>query len=120
MGSQNWFRILKDIILTNINDIKEDSITYENVNYEAFNIYFETEKKLYCMQVELNSGINIHLKYHQGFLKNGEKNFVVDSIMTKSTLNAIKKIKFKTFFNYDLRMKMIVFYLCECINDEKL
>lgn len=119
MGHQNWFRILKDIILRNINDLKEDSITYENVNYEAFNIYFETERKLYCMQIELNSGINIHLNYHQGFLRNGNKNFITDSIMSKSTLNTIKKIKFKTFFNYDLRMKKIVLYLCECINDKK-
>lgn len=117
MGYQNWFGILKEIILTNINDIKEDSITYEDVNYEAFNIYFETEKKLYCMQIELNSGINVHLQYHQGYLKNGNKNFVTDSIMTSKTLKEIKKIKLKTIFNFSLRMKKIVLFLCECIND---
>lgn len=117
MGNQNWFEILKDIILTSISNVKEDSIIYENVNYEAFNIYFETERKLYCMQIELNSGINVHLLYHQGYLKNGNKNYVVDPIMTKSTLNTIKKIKRKTLFNWDLRMKKIILYLCECIND---
>jgi len=116
MGNQDWFGILKEIILTNINDVKEDSITYENVNYEAFNIYFETERKLYCMQIELNSGINVHLTYHQGYLKNGNKDFVADSIMTQKTLNTIKKIKHKTIFDFNLRMKRIVLYLCECIN----
>ncbi len=116
MGNQNWFGTLKEIILTNINDVKEDSITYEDVNYEAFNIYFETKRKLYCMQIELNSGISVHLTSHQGYLKNGNKNFVADSIMTKKTLNTIKIIKLKTIFDFNLRMKRIVLYLCECIN----
>ena len=116
MGNQNWFRILNEIISTTVNDIKKDSIKYENVNYEAFNIYFETLRKRYCMQIELHSGIHVHLTCHQGYLKNGDKKFVTDCVMTKKTLDAIRKIKLKTIFDYNLRMKKIVLYLCECIN----
>lgn len=119
MGNQNCVDFLKRLVSRSIHNIKLDSLICEDVNNEAFNIYFDNGKRLYCLQVEQSSGINVHLKHHQGYRKNGEKAFATDPIMNHSTIKALKRIKRKTIFNHDARMEKIVIYLCDQINRQQ-
>ena len=116
MGREDLLRIIKNILLKNVKDIIPSSIIYEDINYEASSILFETKTKLYEMDIEFSSGINIHLRSQQGFLRNGEKLFLTDTVMSKETHKQIRRIKIRTIFNYNLRMQKIVLYLCDCIN----
>ena len=63
MGNSSIIGILNDILEQNINNIKKESIYFKNVSHQAFNIYFEVENQKYQLSIELDSGIDIYLKY---------------------------------------------------------
>jgi hypothetical protein len=119
MGNPFCADLIKKLVLQNIDNIKPNSLVCENVNNEAFNIYFDNGKRLYCLQVELGSGVHVHLKYHQGYERNGEKTFSTDPIMNHDTITTLKKIRRKTIFSYNERIKKLVIHLCDQINRQQ-
>lgn len=112
MGFENWTRILENIILNNLKMVNEDSIHYEKINHESFNIYFQKEYKSYSMCVELNSGINIHLRYLNKF----SGKYETDPIMNVDLQKQINKIKIKTLLNNKKRLEMMTILFCNKIN----
>ena len=111
--------ILKDILLVNIKNICKESIYFENITFQAFNIYFEVENKKYKMSIELDSGTDIYLKYHNGYRKNGDLLFEPDPIMfdldfKKEIFNIKNTIK----SDYELRLKFMVELICNKINEK--
>lgn len=117
MGDSSIFGILNDILLQNINSIKKESIYFEKITFQAFNIYFEVENKKYQMSIELDSGTDIYLKYHNGYRKNGDLLFEPDPIMFDLDFKKeIYNIKNSIKSDYELRLKFMVELICNKIN----
>ncbi len=119
MGDSSIVGILNDILQKNIKNIKKESIYFKNVNYQAFNIYFEVENQKYQLYIELDSGIDIYLKYQNGYRKNGDLLFDPDPIMfnldfKKEICNIKKTIK----FDYVMRLKSMIELVCKKINEK--
>lgn len=120
MGNSNIIGILNGILENKINNLKKDTIYVENVNFQAFNIYFEVENIKYQLAIELDSGCDIYLKYQNGYSKNGDLLFEPDPIMLNLDFQKeIHEIRKTTKFDYLLRLKLMVGLVCDKINDKK-
>lgn len=119
MGDSSIIGILTDILEQNISNINKESIYFENITFQSFNIYFEVENKKYQMSIELDSGTDIYLKYHKGYRKNGDLLFEPHPIMFDLDFKKeIFNIKSTIKSDYELRLKFMVELICNKINEK--